>query len=96
MTYQGERARPIGTENGQCFDVSKVRIGPDGHASNVPGVKWMPVRIGSSALASWQLLPSLSTSFKTARRPQLRSRPRNDFQSAHSWLPCTASMVDLP
>jgi hypothetical protein len=35
MTYQGERARPMATENGRCFEVSKVRIGPDGHVSDV-------------------------------------------------------------
>ena len=35
MTYQGERARPMATESGRCFEVSKVRIGPDGHVSQV-------------------------------------------------------------
>jgi hypothetical protein len=35
MTYQGERARPMATENGRYFEVSKVRIGPDGHVSDV-------------------------------------------------------------
>ena len=35
MTYQGERARPMATENGRSFEVSKVRIGADGHVSDV-------------------------------------------------------------
>jgi hypothetical protein len=35
MTYQGERARSMGTESGRLFEVSKVRLGPDGHVSDV-------------------------------------------------------------
>ena len=35
MTYQGERARPMSTESGRHFEVLKVRIGPDGHISDV-------------------------------------------------------------
>ena len=35
MTYQGERARAMASEKGRCFEVSKVRIGADGHASEV-------------------------------------------------------------
>jgi hypothetical protein len=35
MTYQGERARPTSSEVGRLFEVSKVRIGPDGHVSDV-------------------------------------------------------------
>jgi hypothetical protein len=35
MTYQGERARPMATEDGRSFEVSKVRIGADGHVSDV-------------------------------------------------------------
>jgi hypothetical protein len=35
MTYQGVRARPMATESGRSFEVSKVRIGPDGHVSDV-------------------------------------------------------------
>ncbi len=35
MTYQGERARPMASENGRFFEVSKVRIGPDGQVSEV-------------------------------------------------------------
>jgi hypothetical protein len=35
MTYQGERARPMATEVGRYFEVSKVRIGADGHVSDV-------------------------------------------------------------
>ena len=30
MTYQGERARPMPSENGRFFLVLKVRIGRDG------------------------------------------------------------------
>ena len=44
MTYQGERARPIATENGRLFEVSKVRIGPDGHVSDV---LWGEIDAGS-------------------------------------------------
>ena len=35
MTYHGERARPMANENGRVFEVSKVRIGSDGHVSDV-------------------------------------------------------------
>lgn len=35
MTYQGERARPMDSESGRIFAVSKVRIGADGHVSDV-------------------------------------------------------------
>ena len=35
MTYQGERARPMANESGRVFEVSKVRIGADGHVSDV-------------------------------------------------------------
>jgi hypothetical protein len=35
MTYQGELSRPLACESGRCFEVSKVRIGPDGHVSDV-------------------------------------------------------------
>lgn len=41
MTYQGERARPLADENGRSFEVSKVRIGADGHVSDV---WWSPGR----------------------------------------------------
>lgn len=44
MTYQGERARPMASENGRFFEVSKVRIGPDGHVS---AVLWGEVDAGS-------------------------------------------------
>jgi hypothetical protein len=44
MTYQGERARPIATENGRYFEVTKVRIGPDHHVSDV---LWSEVNAGS-------------------------------------------------
>ncbi len=47
MTYQGERAQPIATENGRCFEVSKVRIGPDGHVSDV---LWGEVDAGSDRM----------------------------------------------
>ena len=45
MTYHGERARPMATENGRCFEVTKVRIGPDGHVSEV---LWGEVDAGSN------------------------------------------------
>lgn len=35
MTYQGERARPMASETGRFFEVSKVRIGADGHCTDV-------------------------------------------------------------
>ena len=35
MTYEGVRARPLASENGRLFEVSKVRIGPDGRVSDV-------------------------------------------------------------
>jgi hypothetical protein len=44
MTYQGERARPMASESGRAFEVSKVRIGPDGHVSDV---LWGEVQAGA-------------------------------------------------
>ena len=35
MTYQGERARAMASEIGRVFAVSKVRLGADGHVSDV-------------------------------------------------------------
>ena len=35
MTYQGERARPLATESRRFFEVLKLRIGADGHVSEV-------------------------------------------------------------
>lgn len=35
MTYQGARARPMASESGRAFEVSKVAIGPDGAISRV-------------------------------------------------------------
>lgn len=44
MTYQGERSRPMASESGRIFEVSKVRIGPDGQVSDV---LWGEVDAGS-------------------------------------------------
>lgn len=44
MTYQGKRARPIATENGRFFEVSKVRIDPHGDVSEV---LWCEVDAGA-------------------------------------------------
>jgi hypothetical protein len=55
MTYQGERARPMPSESGRFFEVSKVRIGADGHVSDV---LWSEVDassgrdVGTGALAT--------------------------------------------
>lgn len=35
MSYQGERARPMASESGRFFAVSKIRVGADGHVSDV-------------------------------------------------------------
>jgi hypothetical protein len=35
MTYQGERARAMASEQGRCFEVSKIRLGADGHVSDL-------------------------------------------------------------
>lgn len=35
MTYQGERARPLPSEAGRCFEVSKIRLDADGRISDV-------------------------------------------------------------
>jgi hypothetical protein len=35
MSYQGERARPTASAERRCFEVSKVRIGPDGQVVDV-------------------------------------------------------------
>ncbi len=52
MTYQGERARPVTVEDvsefGRCFEVSKVRIGADGHVSEV---LWTRVNAASDQAA---------------------------------------------
>jgi len=44
MTYQGERARLAASEMGRFFEVSKVRVGADGHISEV---LWTEVASGS-------------------------------------------------
>ena len=44
MTYQGERARPMASENGRFFQISKVRIGTNGDVSDV---LWGEVDAGS-------------------------------------------------
>lgn len=44
MTYQGELARPIASEEAKFFAVSKVRIGSDGHISDV---LWNEVNAGT-------------------------------------------------
>jgi len=35
MTYQGTRARPMASESGRAFEVSRVAVGPDGTISRV-------------------------------------------------------------
>ena len=35
MTRKGERARPMASESGRFLEVSKVRIGHDGHLGDV-------------------------------------------------------------
>ena len=45
MTYQGERARQAATEVGRYFEVSKVRLDPDGHVTDV---LWIEVDAGSN------------------------------------------------
>ena len=57
MTYQGERARPMASENGRFFEVSKVRIGPDGHVSDV---LWGEVDAGSDRAVGARVLASAS------------------------------------
>jgi len=44
MTYQGERSRPMATENGRYFEVSKLRMGTDGQVSEV---LWCEASMGS-------------------------------------------------
>jgi len=53
MTYQGERARPMANENGRCFEVSKVRIGADGHVSDV---LWGEVEAGPDRVVGARVL----------------------------------------
>ena len=53
MTYQGERARPMAAEYGRCFEVSKVRIGADGHVSDV---LWSEVETGSDRVLGARVL----------------------------------------
>jgi len=55
MTYQGERARPLASENGRFFEVSKVRIGTDGHVSDV---LWGEVDAGSDRAIGARVLAS--------------------------------------
>ena len=55
MTYQGERARPMASENGRYFEVSKVRIGRDGHVSDV---LWAEVDAGSDRDVGTRVLAS--------------------------------------
>lgn len=35
MTYQGARARPMASESGRAFEVSRIALGPDGRISRV-------------------------------------------------------------
>lgn len=44
MTYQGERARDSVADKGRFFEVSKIRLGADGHVSEV---LWGQVNAGS-------------------------------------------------
>lgn len=55
MTYQGERARPLASEKGRFFEVSKVRIGADGHVSDV---LWVEVESGSDQEVGTRVLAS--------------------------------------
>ena len=55
MTYQGERARPMASEKGRVFEVSKVRIGADGHVSDV---LWVEVDSGSDQDVGTRVLAS--------------------------------------
>lgn len=55
MTYQGERARPTDNENRRFFEVSKVRIGSDGHVSEV---LWGEVNAGSDLDVGRRVLAS--------------------------------------
>lgn len=57
MTYQGERARPMASENGRFCEVSKVRIGPDGRVSDV---LWGEVDAGSDRAVGARVVASAS------------------------------------
>jgi hypothetical protein len=55
MTYQGERARPLVTEVGRCFEVSKVRLSTDDHVSQVLWGEvdaWVDQVLGTRTVAS--------------------------------------------
>ena len=62
MTYQGERARPMASENGRFFEVSKVRIGPDGHVSDV---LWGEVDPGSDRVVAARVAPPVADVVET-------------------------------
>jgi hypothetical protein len=49
MTYQGERARQIATENGRFFAVSKVHLDADGRITDV---QWGQVDTGKNTWAT--------------------------------------------
>jgi hypothetical protein len=55
MTYKGERARPMVSENGRFFEVSKIRLGADGH---VRDVLWGEVDAGSDRNVGVRVLAS--------------------------------------
>jgi len=57
MTYQGERARPMASEQGRFFEVSKVRVGPDGRVSDV---LWVEVDAGSDRDVGARVLATAS------------------------------------
>jgi len=57
MTYEGERARAMASERGRCFEVSKVRIGTDGHVSEV---LWSEVGGGSNRDVGTRVLASVA------------------------------------
>ena len=78
MTYQGERARPMPSENGRFFLVLKVRIGRDGQVSDV---LWSEIDASSDHDVGAQVLAMASQVLDALRTVTHRS--------AHPWSSCT-------
>jgi hypothetical protein len=57
MTYQGERARSMGTESGRLFEISKVRIDPAGHISDV---LWSEVNAASDLAVGHRVVATVA------------------------------------
>lgn len=88
MTYQGERSRPMASEGGRLFEVSKVRIGLDGHVSDLLRGE---VDAGSDRAVGARVV---ATAAEVVDAIHDGAQVEAVF-AAKGHLPWTASMIDL-